>query len=61
MCLLPIEGIPVAGASPEASRCEQAVCAMDGRIRSWCGSCATSGKQLETIPGGLRQEEVELD
>ena len=42
--ILPIERIPVAGASPEASKFEQAVCVTDGRIRSWCGSCATSGK-----------------
>ena len=38
------EGIPVAGASPEASRFEQAVCVTDRCIRSWCGGCATSGK-----------------
>ena len=43
-CILPFEGIPVAGASPEASRSEQAVCVTDRRIRSWCGGCATSGK-----------------
>ena len=28
-CILPFEGIPVAGASPEASRFEQAVCVTD--------------------------------
>ena len=39
-----LEGIPVAGASPEASRFEQAVCVTNRRIRSWCGGCATSGK-----------------
>ena len=43
-CILPFEGIPVAGASPEASRFEQAICVTDRRIRSWCGGCATSGK-----------------
>ena len=43
-CILPFEGIPVAGASPEASRFEQAVCVTNRRIRSWCGGCATSGK-----------------
>ena len=43
-CILPSEGIPVAGASPEASRFEQAVCVTNRRIRSWCGGCATSGK-----------------
>ena len=42
--ILLFEGIPVAGASPEASRFKQTVCVMDGRIRSWCGGCATSGK-----------------
>ena len=44
-CILPTKRIPVAGASPEASRFEQAVCVTDGRIRSWCGGCATSGKR----------------
>ena len=43
-CILPFEGIPVVGASPEASRFEQAVCVTNRRIRSWCGGCATSGK-----------------
>ena len=43
-CILPTEGIPVAGASPEASRFEQAVRVMDRCIRSWCGGCASSGK-----------------
>ena len=44
VCILPFEGIPVAGASPEASRFEQAVCVTNRRIRSWCGGCATKGK-----------------
>ena len=43
-CVLPFESIPVAGASPEASRFEQAVCVTDRRIRGWCSDCATSGK-----------------
>ena len=43
-CILPIKRIYVAGASPEASRFEQAVCVMDRRIWRWCGACATSGK-----------------
>ena len=43
-CIFRSEGIPVAGASPEASSFEQTVCVTDRRIRSWCGGCATSGK-----------------
>ena len=31
-CILPFEGIPVAGASPEASRFEQAVCVTNRRM-----------------------------
>ena len=54
-CVLPFEGIPVAGASPIASRFEQAVCVTDRRIRSWCGGCATSGKRREAICSGLCQ------
>ena len=54
-CILPFEGIPVAGASLEAPRFEQAVCVTDRRIRSWCGGCATSGKRREAISSGLRQ------
>ena len=48
-CILPTKRIPVAGASLEASRFEQAVHGMDRRIRSWCGGCATSGKRREAI------------
>ena len=55
VCILPFEGIPVAGASPEASRGVQAVRVMDRRIRSWCGGCDTSGKRREAISSGLRQ------
>ena len=47
VCILPTKGIPVAGASPEASRFEQAICVTNRRIRSWCGGCATSGKRWE--------------
>ena len=54
-CILPTKRIPVAGASPEASRFEQAVCITDRRIRSWCGGCATSGKRREAISSGLPQ------
>ena len=54
-CILNVEGIPVAGASPEASRFEQAICVMNLRIQSWCGGCATSGKRREVISSGLRQ------
>ena len=51
-CILLIEGIPVAGASSEASRLEQAVCVRNECIWNWCGGCATSGKRQEIIPGG---------
>ena len=54
-CILPFKGIPVAGASPEASRFEQAVCVTNRRIRSWCGGCATSGKRREALSSGLCQ------
>ena len=54
-CILPFKGIPVAGASPEASKFEQAVCVTNRRIRSWCGGCATSGKRREALSSGLCQ------
>ena len=54
-CVLPFEGIPVAGASPIASRFEQAVCVTDRRILSWSGGCATSGKRRAAISSGLHQ------
>ena len=31
-CTLPVEGIPVTGASPEASGFEQTVCVMDRKL-----------------------------
>ena len=48
-CILPVEGIPVTGASPEASRFEQAFCVTDRRIPSWCCGCATSGNRRGTV------------
>ena len=54
-CVLPVEGIPGAGASPEDSRFEQAVCVTDRRIPSGCGSYATLGKRQETVSGALHQ------
>ena len=60
MCVLTVKRIPVAGASPEASRLEQVICVMDRRIWSWCGCCTTSGKRQEAF-SGLCQQEVKPD
>ena len=56
-CILPFEGIPVAGASPEASRFEQAICVTDRRIRSWYRGCATDGK---LYPVGYASKKLNL-
>ena len=40
-CIHPVERIPVAAASREASRFEQAIYVTDRCIWSWCVGCAT--------------------
>ena len=58
MCIQPTEGIPIAGASVEASRSVKAVRVKDRHIRSWGGGCVNAGERWEAIPIGLRQQEV---